>query len=72
MIVDYSIDIYWSKTVVWMEKEKSRNRVVQMDNIIGLFSIRKIDRISNSWVIELCKCRKKWMKMKKSLDKMKE
>ena len=36
-----------SETVLWKEKERSRIRAVQMDNLIGLLGIRKIDRVPN-------------------------
>ena len=41
-----------------MEGERSRVRVVQMDNLRGLLGIRKMDRIQNAQVRELCGVRK--------------
>ena len=36
------------------KKERSRVRAVQMDNLKGLLSIRRVDRISNAQIRELC------------------
>ena len=44
---------YGSKAILWNEKNISRNRAVQMDNIRGLFSIRGMDRITNARINEL-------------------
>ena len=45
--------IYGSKTMSWKEEERSRIRVVQMDNIRGLLGIRKMDRVPNAWIRKL-------------------
>ena len=37
-----------------MEKEKSRIKAVQMDNLRGLLGIRRMDRIPNAPIRELC------------------
>ena len=42
------------------EKERSRIRVVQMDNFRGLLGIRSMDRFLNAWIKELCRV-KKWV-----------
>ena len=34
---------YGSETTLWKEKERSRVRVVQMDSLIGLLGIRRIE-----------------------------
>ena len=39
--------MYDSETVLWKEKERSRIRAVQMDNLRGLLSIRRMDRALN-------------------------
>ena len=39
------IPTYGRETVLWKEKEKSRIRTVQMDNLRGLLGIRRIDRV---------------------------
>ena len=54
--------MYGSETMLWKEKEKSRIRVVQMDNLRGFLVIRRIDRIPNAWIKELCGVQKGWMK----------
>ena len=35
---------YGSETMIWREKERSRMRAVQMDNLRGLLGIRRIDK----------------------------
>ena len=40
------------------EKERSRIRVVQMDNFRGLLGIRSMDRFLNAWIKELCRVMK--------------
>ena len=42
--------MYGSKTMLWMEKERSRIRAVQMDNLRGLLGIRRMHRIQNEWI----------------------
>ena len=47
---------YGSETMIWREKERSRLRAVQMDNIRGLLDIRRMDkvakvRIRKFWVV---------------------
>ena len=46
--------MYGSETMIWKEKEKSRIRYVQMDNLRGLLGIRIIDKIPNAGTRELC------------------
>ena len=46
--------MYGSKTKLWKEKERSRIRVVQTDNLRGLLGIRRMDRVLNAWIGELC------------------
>ena len=38
-----SVLMYGSETMLWREKEKSRVRVVEMDNLRGLLGIRRIE-----------------------------
>ena len=45
--------MYGSETMVWNNKERSRNKAVQMDNLRGLLIIRRMDRVQNPWVREL-------------------
>ena len=40
--------MYGSETMLWKEKERSRIRAVQMDNLRGLFGIRRMDRVPNA------------------------
>ena len=46
--------MYGSETMLWKEKERSRARAVQMDNLRGLLVIRRMDRVPNARVRELC------------------
>ena len=50
--------LYSSETMLWKEKERSRVRAVQMDNLRGLLGIRRMDRIPNARIWELCGVRK--------------
>ena len=47
-----------SETMLWKEKKISRIRVVQMDNLRGLFGIGRMDRFPNARIRELCGVRK--------------
>ena len=42
--------MYGSETILWMEKERSRVRAVQMDNLRRLLGIRSMDRVSKKFV----------------------
>ena len=46
--------LYGSEIMIWREKERSRIRVMQMNNLRGLLGIRRLDRIPNVWIKELC------------------
>ena len=52
--------MYGNETILWKEKEKERSRIraVQMDNLRGLLSIRRMDRVLNAWIRELCEVKK--------------
>ena len=50
--------MYGSETMLWKEKERSRVKAVQMDNLRGLLGISRMDRIPNAWIRELCEVRK--------------
>ena len=41
----------WERDIVWREKERSKIRVVQVDNLRGLLSMRRID-MSSTGIIE--------------------
>ena len=53
-IIKLSIYIY----LLWREKKRSRMKGVQMDNLRGLLSIRRMDRVPNERIRELCGVRK--------------
>ena len=46
-----------------MERGKFRIRAVQMDNLRGLLGIRRMDRVPNAWIRELCRVMKGLMKV---------
>ena len=46
--------MYGSKLMLWKEKERSRVRAVQMDNLRGLLGIRRMDGIPNARIREMC------------------
>ena len=46
--------MYGSETILWKDMERSRVRAVQMDNLRGLLGIRRMDRVPNAWIRELC------------------
>ena len=50
--------MYGSECQVWKEKERSRVRAVQMDNLRGMLGVKRIDRMRNERIRELCNVRK--------------
>ena len=46
--------MYGSEKMLWREKERSRMRAEQMDNFRGLLGIRRMDRVPNAQIRELC------------------
>ena len=40
--------------MIWREKERSRIRAVQMDNLRGLLGIRRMDKVLNARIRQLC------------------
>ena len=46
--------MYGSKTMLWKEKERSRVIAVKMDNLGGLLGIRRMDKVPNLQIRELC------------------
>ena len=46
--------MYGSETVIWKEKERSRIRAVHMDNLRALLGIRKMIKVPNGRIRELC------------------
>ena len=49
--------MYGSETMLWKE-ERSRIRVVPIDNLKGFLGIRRIDRVPNAQIRELCGVKK--------------
>ena len=39
---------YSSESIIWKENERSRIKVVQMDNFRGLLGIRRMDKVPNT------------------------
>ena len=48
------VRMYGSETIIWKEEERARIRVVQMDKIRSLLGIRRMDRVPNARIRELC------------------
>ena len=49
-----SILTYDSEKMICREKERSRIRAVQMDNLRGLLGIRRINKVPNAWIRQMC------------------
>ena len=49
--------------MLWEEKERSRIRPAQIDNLKGLLNIKIMDKLSNARIRELCGGTKGLMKM---------
>ena len=47
------VHMYGSETMLWKE-ERSRGKAAQMDNLVGLRGIRRMDRVPNARIRELC------------------
>ena len=47
-----------STRILWKEKERSRVRAIQTDNIRQLLGINRIDKVPNARVRELCRVKK--------------
>ena len=45
---------YGSETMIWREKERSRIRAVQMDNLRSVLGIRRMDKVPNAPIRQLC------------------
>ena len=50
--------MYGREKLIWREKERSRIRDVQMDSLIGLLGMRRIDKVPNAWIRQLCRVTK--------------
>ena len=46
--------MYGSETMIWREKERSRIRNVQIDKLISLLGTRRMDKVPNVRIRELC------------------
>ena len=44
---------YGGKTMIWREKERSKIRVVLMDNLRGLLGIRRMNKVPNARIRQL-------------------
>ena len=51
--------MYGSETMLWKERERSRLRAVQMYILRGMLGIRRIDRVPNAQIRELCRVTKR-------------
>ena len=49
---------YGSETMIWMGKERTRIRAVQMDNLGGLVGIRRMDKVQNTRIRQFCGVKK--------------
>ena len=47
-----------TQAIIWKEKENSRIRTVQMDNLRGLVGIRRMDKVPNAMIRALCEVTK--------------
>ena len=45
---------YSSVTLIWREKERSCIWAVQMDSLRYLVGIRRMDKVQNAWIKQLC------------------
>ena len=44
--------------MIWREEERSKIRAVQMDNLRGLLGIRRMDKVLNAQIRQLCRVTK--------------
>ena len=45
--------MYGSEAIIWKEKERSRIRAIQMENLRGLLGTKRMDKVQNPLVKEL-------------------
>ena len=50
--------MYGSETMLWKEKERSIVKAVQMDNLRRQLGIRRMERVPNARIRELCRVTK--------------
>ena len=48
------VPMHGSEAIIWKEKERSRIKVVQMYNLRCLVGIRRVDKIPNARIRQLC------------------
>ena len=46
--------MYDNEIMLWKEKKRPRIRAVQMDNLRGLLDVRRVYRVPNARIRELC------------------
>ena len=49
---------YAGETKIWREMERSRIRAVQINNLRGLLGIRRMDKVPNARIRQLCRLTK--------------
>ena len=50
--------MYGIETIIWEEKERSRIRVLQMDNLRSFLGILRMNKVPNARIRELCGVKK--------------
>src|SRR5678815_1535115 len=50
--------MYRSETMVWNKRYRSKVQCVQMENLRGMLGVRRIDKMSNERIRELCGVKK--------------
>ena len=50
----FPVLMYGSETMLWKQKNRSRIRAEHMDNLRGLQGIRRMDKVQNKRIRELC------------------
>ena len=48
-----SVLTYGSETMIWREKERSKIRAVQMDNLRGLLGVRRMEKVPTARIRQL-------------------
>ena len=59
--------LYGRETLIWREKERSRIRIVQMDNLRDLLGIKRMDRLPNAQIRDARNDGREWIDEKCSL-----
>src|SRR5678815_4314459 len=54
------VSLYSSETMVWNKKYRSKVQCVEMDNLRGVLGVRRIDKMRNERIREMCGV-KKWV-----------